>query len=58
MCRFVLFYPYLLEAFLYHTTNQKMCKFTKFQKLDDPRGLILNRYDIPIVHNFCDKHMV
>ena len=35
-----------------------MYKFTKFLKLDDPRGLIFNRYDIPIVHNFCDKLMV
>ena len=35
-----------------------MCKFIKFLKLDDPRGLILNRYNIPIVHNFCDKRMV
>ena len=56
--RFILFCPYLPEASIYHTIKQKMCKFTKFLKLDDPRGLILNRYDISIVHSFCDKLMV
>ena len=55
---FVLFCPYLPEVSMYHTIKQNMCKFTKFLKLDDPRGLVLNRYDIPIVHNFFDKPMV
>ena len=56
--RFVLFCPYLPEMSTYHTIKQTMCQFTKLLKLDDPWGLSLNRYDILIVHNFCDKLMV
>ena len=37
----------------YHKANNVQIPI----KFDNTKDLILNKYDIPIVHNFCDKVM-
>ena len=55
--RFVLFCPYLPEASMYHTTNQKMCKFTISQfTISEVRWGV--RYDILIVYNFVINFVI
>ena len=47
-------YSYQLYI-LYHDESQKSCKLVKCLKYEDSKHVILNKYDIQILHIFSEK---